>query len=130
MWEPQPLTTLRASKACRGENFTFFTRGVRPEGFQTGVREASNRDVQRIAENEKLNPVEESAPFGAENRGLGIVEGSTPSEAEKEASRRVRAGNVGVPATLDSFIPTAGTTENSTPGLAETLSGSLSNELT
>jgi hypothetical protein len=24
MWEPQPLTTLRASKACRGENFTFF----------------------------------------------------------------------------------------------------------
>jgi hypothetical protein len=21
MWEPQPLTTLRASKACRGENF-------------------------------------------------------------------------------------------------------------
>jgi hypothetical protein len=25
MWEPQPLTTLRASKACRGENFFFFT---------------------------------------------------------------------------------------------------------
>jgi hypothetical protein len=23
MWEPEPLTTLRASKACRGENFTF-----------------------------------------------------------------------------------------------------------
>jgi hypothetical protein len=23
MWKPQPLTTLRASKACRGENFTF-----------------------------------------------------------------------------------------------------------
>jgi hypothetical protein len=23
MWDPQPLTTLRASKACRGENFTF-----------------------------------------------------------------------------------------------------------
>jgi hypothetical protein len=22
MWEPQPLTTLRASKACRRENFT------------------------------------------------------------------------------------------------------------
>jgi hypothetical protein len=22
MWEPQLLTTLRASKACRGENFT------------------------------------------------------------------------------------------------------------
>jgi hypothetical protein len=26
MWEPQPLTTLRASKACRGENFTFLIR--------------------------------------------------------------------------------------------------------
>jgi hypothetical protein len=24
MWEPQPLTTLRASKACRGENFTLY----------------------------------------------------------------------------------------------------------
>jgi hypothetical protein len=24
MWEPQPLTTLRASKTCRGENFTFW----------------------------------------------------------------------------------------------------------
>jgi hypothetical protein len=24
MWEPQPLTTLRTSKACRGENFTFY----------------------------------------------------------------------------------------------------------
>jgi hypothetical protein len=24
MWEPQPLTTLRAFKACRGENFTFY----------------------------------------------------------------------------------------------------------
>jgi hypothetical protein len=23
MWEPQPLTTPRASKACRGKNFTF-----------------------------------------------------------------------------------------------------------
>jgi hypothetical protein len=24
MWEPQPLTSLRASQACRGENFTFY----------------------------------------------------------------------------------------------------------
>jgi hypothetical protein len=24
MWELQSLTTLRASKACRGENFTFY----------------------------------------------------------------------------------------------------------
>jgi hypothetical protein len=24
MWEPQPLTTLRASKAFRGENLTFY----------------------------------------------------------------------------------------------------------
>jgi hypothetical protein len=29
MWEPQPLTTLRASKACRRENFTFtFTNNI------------------------------------------------------------------------------------------------------
>jgi hypothetical protein len=26
MWEPQPLTTLRASKACRGENFTLLEK--------------------------------------------------------------------------------------------------------
>jgi hypothetical protein len=26
MWEPQPLTTLRVSKACRGENFTFLRK--------------------------------------------------------------------------------------------------------
>jgi hypothetical protein len=28
MWEPQPLTNLRASKACRGENFTFTFRAL------------------------------------------------------------------------------------------------------
>jgi hypothetical protein len=33
MWEPQPLTTLRASKACRGENFTFY-RSCRTGRFQ------------------------------------------------------------------------------------------------
>jgi hypothetical protein len=39
MWEPQPLTTLRASKACRGENFTFtfiyiYTTYTRPLSVQ------------------------------------------------------------------------------------------------
>jgi hypothetical protein len=36
MWEPQPLTTIRASKACRGENFTFFiTSPVSSVSFST-----------------------------------------------------------------------------------------------
>jgi hypothetical protein len=35
MWEPQPLTTLRASKACRGENFTFLADGG--QGINTKV---------------------------------------------------------------------------------------------
>jgi hypothetical protein len=30
--EPQPLTTLRASKACRGENFTFYPKTT-PENY-------------------------------------------------------------------------------------------------
>jgi hypothetical protein len=33
MWEPQPLTTLRASKACRGENFTFLCSSPRHAVF-------------------------------------------------------------------------------------------------
>jgi hypothetical protein len=33
MWEPQPLTTLRASKACRGENFTFYLQVVTTNNY-------------------------------------------------------------------------------------------------
>jgi hypothetical protein len=47
MWEPQPLTTLRASKACRGEKFTFtFTfssilhiLGERPKRYINSVEQ-------------------------------------------------------------------------------------------
>jgi hypothetical protein len=44
MWEPQPLTNLRASKACRGENFTFFyLRGGGMVGF-IGVKALAMTD--------------------------------------------------------------------------------------
>jgi translation initiation factor IF-3 len=36
--------------------------GIRQKGFQIGVCEASNRLVQRVAENEELDLVEGSAP--------------------------------------------------------------------
>jgi hypothetical protein len=40
MWEPQPLTTLRASKACRGENFTFtFIIIIRPSMNECWINE-------------------------------------------------------------------------------------------
>jgi hypothetical protein len=34
MWEPEPLTTLRASKACRGENFTFYRYNAENKGHR------------------------------------------------------------------------------------------------
>jgi hypothetical protein len=39
MWEPQLLTTLRASKACRGENFTlpFYLYGLFNATFNISV---------------------------------------------------------------------------------------------
>jgi hypothetical protein len=46
--------------------------------------------------------MEGSAPSGAENQGLGIVEGSTPSKMEEKPTSNVsvgRAGYVGAPAT-------------------------------
>jgi hypothetical protein len=62
-------------------------------------------------ENKELELVEGSAPSGAENQGLGIVEGSAPSKTEEEPTSSAsirRAGNVGTPATLDSFASTVG----------------------
>jgi hypothetical protein len=44
----------------------------------------------------------------AENEGLDIVEGSAPSETEKDIAHGVRAGNVGAPANLGSFAPQNG----------------------
>jgi hypothetical protein len=41
-----------------------------------------------------------------ESKGLDIVEGSAPSETEKEIAHRVKAGNVGAVATLDNFAST------------------------
>jgi hypothetical protein len=41
-----------------------------------------------------------------QNEGLGIVEGSVPPEMEKETAHKIRAGDVGAPATLGSIAPT------------------------
>jgi hypothetical protein len=48
------------------------------EDPRTGIREASQRDVQRVVKND----------------GPGIVEGWTPSETEKDTARRAGACNV------------------------------------
>jgi hypothetical protein len=58
----------------------------------------SSREVQRVAERDRLDIVEESAPSGAGNQELDIVEGSATSEMEEEPTRSFsirRAGNVG-----------------------------------
>jgi hypothetical protein len=44
----------------------------------------------------------------AENEGLDIVEGSAPSEMEKEITCEVGAGNVETLANLGSFAPQIG----------------------
>jgi hypothetical protein len=44
MWEPQPLTTLRASKTCRGENFTFTLPNPSSRITAMGVDSGSNRN--------------------------------------------------------------------------------------
>jgi hypothetical protein len=38
MWKPQPLTTLRASKARRGENFTFLHFTSRPTSLLASIK--------------------------------------------------------------------------------------------
>jgi hypothetical protein len=55
-----------------------------------------------VAENVDLDFMERSAPFGAENQGLGIVEGSAPSKTEEKHTSSVsvrRARYVGALAT-------------------------------
>jgi hypothetical protein len=59
-------------------------RGVRQEGFRIGVREESNRDVQRVAECERLGSVTGFEPSGAKKQGSDIVEKSIPPETEEE----------------------------------------------
>jgi hypothetical protein len=73
------------------------TVAAKQEGIQqdlqgdprAGDRETSRWDFKRIAESE----------------GLDIVEGSAPSETQKEATHGVRAENVGGQAILGSFAP-------------------------
>jgi hypothetical protein len=77
IWNQEPR--LRAATAWKRKD----NQRIRQEGFRTGVRKASNRDVQRVAENEELD----------------LVERSAPSEAEKEAAHGIGAGDVGAPTT-------------------------------
>jgi hypothetical protein len=83
-------------------------RWIRQEGFWTGVREVSSRDVQRVAASEELDIVEGSAPSGARNQELDVVEGSAHSKTEEEPTRTFStrgAGYVGALAILDSIAP-------------------------
>jgi hypothetical protein len=58
---------------------------VRQEDFRTGICEANNQEVQRVAENEDLDLVEGSAPSEADDQGLGIFEGPAPTETVEES---------------------------------------------
>jgi hypothetical protein len=85
-WNKEPWH--KATAASENQENTIW---VRHEGLRTRIREASKRDIQRVAESEKLDPVEESSP---------------PPETDEETIRvfSIRsAGNVGAPATGDSF---------------------------
>jgi hypothetical protein len=70
-------------------------RGVPQEGFVTGVRKASDRDFQRVAESEELDCVEGSALFETEEEHTSIL------------GVRI-AGNVGTQVTRVSFAPPFG----------------------
>jgi hypothetical protein len=68
------------------------------EDPRAGIREVSKRDVQWVAEGEKQDLVEGSAPHRARRQVPDVVEGSTPSRTEKETADRAGAGNVEAPA--------------------------------
>jgi hypothetical protein len=59
------------------------------EDPRAGICEAGKWDVQRVLENGEMD----------------LVERSAPSETKKEIVHGVGVGNVGVPATGDSFAP-------------------------
>jgi hypothetical protein len=71
-------------------------------------REDIRRDLQEGSRTGDHKAISRIFGQDAENEGLEIVEGSAPSETEKETAHGVRAGNVGTPATLGSFAPTIG----------------------
>jgi hypothetical protein len=56
MWEPQPLTTLRASKACRGENFTFYFNKILFADNQVlllNTKDHLQKNITKLSENTK-----------------------------------------------------------------------------
>jgi hypothetical protein len=64
--EPRHKTTAASQD---GEDI----RGVRLEGFRNGVREASNRNVRWIAENEELDLLERSTTSEKEEEPASIT---------------------------------------------------------
>jgi hypothetical protein len=58
------------------------------------------------------------------------MEGSAPSEMKEETARRVRVGDVGAPATLDSFVPPQleKQDDGDKPGSTGTLGGNRSGQ--
>jgi hypothetical protein len=77
------------------------------EDFQAGDRKVNSRIFCQTSK----------------NYGLAIVEGSAPSKTEKEIAHRVRAVNVGAPATLGSFALTVWRKGSSRSGWREVTTG-------
>jgi hypothetical protein len=83
-----------------------WNKGSRPkEAAASRKREDIQRDLQEDfrAADRKAN----SRIFYQtwKSKGMDIVEGSAPSETEKEIAHAIGAGNMVVPATLGSFAP-------------------------
>jgi hypothetical protein len=57
MWEPRRLTTLRASKACRGENFTF-------KEFCTSKKRKRRRKKETIKERKRTKENGKKLKYG------------------------------------------------------------------
>jgi hypothetical protein len=71
MWEPQPLTTLTASKACRGENFTYCRQGV---GWTVIIKEISLLQPPSQAKMNKSNNTSLFWHRNSENYIIGVSE--------------------------------------------------------
>jgi hypothetical protein len=90
--EPQGNKNPRLKEAIISEERKDIWEILR-EDFLIGHSEANSRIFCRVTNYQKLD----------------VVEGSAPSETEEEPARSFsvrRSGNVGAPATLDSFAPT------------------------
>jgi hypothetical protein len=78
-------------------------RGLRQQ-LHLGSKRAFNKIVRKTFKLEFVNRIAGSSI----RMQVDIVEGSAPSETEKETAHRVGAGNVGAPAILGSFASVVG----------------------